>query len=166
MKKLIIAVSLLSIFNSCTSGGSGSGTSVTPASSFSITFRGHTYTSTTPVATTAGGSSGWMLSFNGGTLTTVVLIFQGWNYFNLTSGIGTYKLGGISNGIHYSANPCTLSDYASGGAAYRADATDTTSQAIVTISNGTECKGTFTVNLNDGAGNYYPATGSFDYIKP
>jgi len=168
MKKLIIAISLLTITactkSSTSSSPSGTGTGT---STCSVTFQGTTYNLTTVLATTTeantvGAVNGWECYLSSSSSTSLTILFTGFNY-NIVNGLGTYKISGKTNGVNFSSGQFTLVNHNAGNATFLADATDTISTATVTISNSTECKGTFSVSLNDGTGHYYPATGSFDY---
>lgn len=176
MKKQILTIlagTLLGI-SSCTTSGSGSGTSVTPtapASAFSVTFQGNTYTSSVATATTSqwgtqgGTSMGWVSYVTGGSTKNVSIQFQDFVGFSILSGLGSYYANTHIPGTTsmYVGGKCTLVDFNHGNAGYTTDDNDSTSIVNVTVANSSECKGTFTVRLNNGTGAYSTATGSFDY---
>lgn len=177
MKKRIqsIALSLLVALSSCHTSSSSS-TSVTPAtptSTFNITYNGKTYhlTSSAPgtvpatviSAITASSSSPaqW-----GATLVAqnshIQCSFMAEKVTNLSTAIGTYNEVGCGGGVTHST--LNLTDMDDGNKRYETDCTghDTTGSITITVSNSSECKGTFSLTLSYN-GNYYPATGDFDY---
>ena len=170
----IIAAGLLLTISSCTTSGSGSGTSVTPATSstFNITYNGKTYhltsTTTAPItvvtamtnSSSATGTTFWTASA-GASNNHIQCSIGGGKFTDLSNATGVYK-GGCGGGTTYSA--LNLTDLDDGNKRYETDCTghDTTSTLTITTSNATEVKGTFNVILTYN-GNYYPATGDFDY---
>ena len=186
MKKLIIAVSLLTTLNACTSGsGSGGSTSATPASTFSITYAGKTVT----VSSSTTGSVASAIPTNNpgdvyGNLNTATPVYAGYRIgivalnskinfimsglkLDATTALGTYRCGSYTAASGYgdlAYGDMRLTDADAGNKQYLSDATgkDTTSTVTVTVASSTECKGTFNITLSSN-GIYYPATGSFDY---
>jgi|GEM_PF-3032353 len=177
MKQLtIIAAGLLLTISSCTTSGSGSGTSVTPttSSTFNITYNGKTYhlasTATVPLtivnATTFSSTSPstgimtWDINAVASN-SHIQCNIGGIKFTDVSTAVGTYKAG-CGGGTTLST--LNLTDYDDGGKMYQTDCTgaDTTSTVTVTSSTSTECKGTFNVILSY-SGHYYPATGDFDY---
>lgn len=193
MKKLIIAVSLLTLA-ACTKSGTtsssspGSTTSI-PTSTFNITFNGKTYnlnssiTGTAIVVTTKsnpgtlyGNNSSCNCNYAGYSVGIVAGSSQMSCEFiggqlSASTALGTYKSGAyggcdtFSTFIFYGS--IMLVDHNDGNKEYWdgnecGHAADTTSMIAVTVANANECKGTFSVQLYYN-GNYYPATGDFDY---
>jgi hypothetical protein len=174
MKKLIMAVSLLTILNAChTSSSSTSVTPSAPTSTFNITYNGKTYhlTSSAPgtvpvtvISAITGSSSSpvaeWTVS-TGATDSHIQCTFGGAKFNNMSTAIGTYR-SGCGSGVTISS--LYLLDKDDGNKTYETDCTghDSTSTLTVTVASATECKGTFNVILSYN-GNYYPATGDFDY---
>ena len=177
MKRIaIIAAGLLIAASSCTPSGSGSGTTVTPATSstFNISFNGKTYnlTSTTTVPLTVVNASTISTTSPSSGITTwgvnalasnshIQANIGGIKFVNINTAVGTYKAG-CGGGTTLST--LSVTDYDDGSKRYETDCTgsDTTSTVTVTTSTSTECKGTFNVILTYG-GVSYPATGDFDY---
>ena len=173
MKKQIVTILLLAgamlTVTSCHTSSSPVPSSTT-TSSFSVTFQGSTNNFTTGVATALQGdySTGnpSILTFNTGNTTSIILLVQLYSSTAINA-LGVYKVSGrFSLNSTFSGGTATIADYSQGGTSYSIDANDTTSAATVTISNGTECKGTFNLRLNNGSGTYSTAAGTFDYIKP
>ena len=191
MKKqiIIIAVSVLTALNSCTTSGSGSGTSVTPTptSTFDITINGHSYhlsgQATNPTASSYLGIAGTTLGVstiyeysltcnNALSGNTINVKIGGWKT-DMSSATGNYY-----NGYDSSASGITwpggspgnngsiqVVDIADGGKTYSnimGVYAGQISTINVTVSNSTELKGTFNLNLSYN-GAIYNITGDFDY---
>ncbi len=177
MKRIAtIAAGLLIAASSCTPSGSGSGTTLTPATSstFNITYNGKTYhlTSTTTAPLTVVNATTTSSTSPSSGITTwginavasdshIQCNMGGIKFTNISTAVGTYKAG-CGGGTTLST--LNLTDADDGNKMYQTDCTgaDTTSTVTVTSSTSTECKGTFNVILSYG-GHYYPATGDFDY---
>ena len=163
MKKIVIAVSLLSIFNSCTTGGSGSGTSTTPSadttfngSYFQISYGGKSFYAKDAsvnntfghiVVLTATGGSGVFYSIALVDASGVYGLVSGThlNFSYIGTGTGVFSLYGPSNVIQQ--NPFT-------------EYTDTSGTVTVSYSGSDYIQGTFATTLF-ATGFSYPATGSF-----
>lgn len=84
--------------------------------------------------------------------------------------VGTYRTGGTSgtkSDVLYGVS-ATITHYLEGGKQYGpslSKCVDTNGVIEVTLSNSTECKGTFTTTTTDANGTTYPVTGNFHYKK-
>ena len=166
MKKPIIVICLVSAL-SCTKKSSTTSTpspTAVSASTFNITFNGRTYNITQGIAaitsSPTGTSPDWGVLVGAGD-THIRCNISGVKSGSPATALGIYKSG---NATGLPTTTLDLTDYDNGGKRYTSsvDGHDTTSQITVSISNATECKGTFSVILSYN-GNYYPATGDFDY---
>ncbi|PQJ09378.1 hypothetical protein CJD36_019210 [Flavipsychrobacter stenotrophus] len=169
MKKITIAVCLLSTLYSCHPSGS---TTVTPSvttSTCNITFNGKTYnvsvTGTVPgntiTANTQNLNNVFVFGLRSLDLNKVDVTISAHKY-DISTALGTYITGySISNTPILVGCYITVTDYGDGGKVY-SGTSDSLSTVNVSLSNGSEVKGTFNVNLlYNGA--TYPATGDFDY---
>jgi len=184
----LIATSLLSAFTAChTSSSSTSVTPSAPTNTLNITINGHSYHITghstgshvTPYfdlsGTTVGAGSIFEFSMTGNDVTAgnkINLRIGGWKT-DMSSATGTYYNGydSSSSGITwpggYPGNSGTIQvvDYGDGGKAYSnliGVYAGQKSTVTVTVSNSTELKGTFNLNLSYN-GTIYNITGDFDY---
>lgn len=188
--QILLILAIIAIFSSCSPGG---GSSVTPTSgsTFNITLSGHTYNivhSTTNVAmtattvseaanfsaqgyfqTTQGSTPGFKFtllagdkSSTSGNILHVDALLSGFKAGS-SSAIGTYRTGGDATSDMISI--VSVLDQADGGKNYIG--CDTNSTITVTISNATEVKGTFDLNLiyNYNYSSTFHCTGSFDIFK-
>jgi len=189
MKKPLLTIASMIFLSSCsTHSGSGS-TTVTPSgttSTFNITIAGHTYnltenTSVIPVTTSIIATTADAENVTYGTgnsypntifqsyiqsLNSNQILFSALGIKpDLSTAIGTYRVGvypdpAVSGGYISFYSPVQIRDYGDGGKLYTS--ADTTSSITISISNGSEVKGTFSLSLYYN-GSYYPATGDFDY---
>ena len=167
MKKsilLLIAGAMLAMTSCHTSGtGSTSVTPTTPTSTFNITINGHSYHLT--------NSSNIYTSIVGTTLATdiykakimVTDVHSGSFVIggikpDLSSALGTYS---CDSAIEKTYGLTSIRDDGDGGKIY-SSLCPGISTVTVTVSNGTELKGTFSLNLSYN-GTVYPITGDFDY---
>ncbi len=165
MKNQLVTLLVLATIaiNGChTSSSSTTVTPTTPVSTFNITINGHSYhlssnaNSNPPIvvrATTLSVAGEFMLSFGGTNTNQVGTSFTGLKS-DLSSPLGTY----IVDSSHGSNE---VEDYGDGSKIYIGNHSSG-GTATVTICNGTECKGTFNVNLSYN-NITYPVTGDFDY---
>ena len=168
---LLLAGAAMFAISSCSTGGSTVTpvTPTTPVSTFNITFNSKTYnlisSSTKPVtivAQTINQSNGFGVVVSAGDLTKVSFKSVG-HMYNLASAIGNYTTGyGVSTTPSYfTGSYIDIVDFGDGGKDY-SGTMDSTSTINISVSNGTEVKGTFNINLLYN-GTTYPATGDFDY---
>jgi hypothetical protein len=161
---LIIAVCLLTV-TACTKKSSSSSSAPTgAASTFNITFNGKTYHESTATVITnviAVTTTTNTLSVPPRFICELAVITKNIkctpiaDKADISTAIGTYK---VSGGW---VAPINFIDYGDGGKQY---SNDTNSTITVTMSTGSEIKGTFNFILHYNGGNY-PATGDFDYKK-
>ena len=178
----IIAVSLLAALSSCHTSSSSSTTvtPTTPTSTFNITVNGHSYhlsgnmSSNPPIsvtATTTGSGTAYSLAISATDLNHSISASISAYKTDLSSALGTYYEGydssasGITHPGGQIGGYMTIIDYGDGGKAY------TNQQGVyagqistvdVTVSNGSEVKGTFSLKLNYN-GTISNITGDFDY---
>ena len=167
MKKLIIAVSLLTTLSACHTAGSG--TSVTPSTTtgtLNITFNGKTYNIT-------NSSNTAIHSFD------VYFIDDGWAYqtnFQMLTPVNGIQIGFQGIKRDRSTMPGNYADSSFQTTNPTAFITDSAINSYVGVAPGTtanitvytahEIKGTFTMTVVSGTNSQtYTATGNFDYNK-
>lgn len=190
---MVATIAILTVSSCSPGGGTTTPPPVTPpapVSTFNITFNGHTYnltsSTTVPVTSVTASTSTPGQAFGIPDYCTGHFVYAdfkaaiiasnsqinaiiGGNKMGASSAIGTYRSGSYND----ASGDCTkdriygglqVIDMGDGGKVYTSDQSgkDTTGTITVTVSNATECKGTFSVILSY-SGNYYPATGDFDY---
>lgn len=169
---LVAAIAILTV-SSC---HTGSGTTpppvtpTTPVSTFNITYNGKTYNLTSGGGTVINATcmapiAGTPIPEDGLTLLASNTHIQG-HFFGIKRTDLSNYIGVYHPGFDYTKEVMELdiTDYDDGAKKYTSDFTgkDSTSIMTVTTNTTTECKGTFSVILSY-MGNYYPATGDFDY---
>lgn len=196
MKKLIIiAVSLLTL-SACNKKSSTSTTpgGSTSSSTFNITLAGHTYnlvynTAYTPMTASTTSETGDFIA-NGYFLNTlgntpgfdfqvfaadetagsstplhINALIKGYKV-GPSSALGVYRTGlGGPDAADGVIEVIEIIDQGDGGKVY--EGCDTNSTITVSVSNATEIKGTFSLNLyyNNSFSTIYPCTGNFDIFK-
>jgi hypothetical protein len=176
-KLIIIAVCLLS-FASCTkkststgsgTGGGTPGTGTTPVSTFNITIDGHSYNEP-PLSMTAQtfsllkSNGGNYMVFNLNCVNNKVLAAIKAYKLDASTGTGTYI---ADNSPFVSFGSTLVTDYGDGGKMYinnNGAALIGSVSVNVTVSNGSQCKGTFDMNLEYN-GSLHNIKGNFDYRK-
>jgi hypothetical protein len=166
-KLLFIAVCLLS-FASCTKkssstgSGSGSGTSGTgtdPVSTFNITVDGHNYNFSG--SSKDFGYTAYTLGVNNCMTFNLSFISQS----KVLAEISGIKLDATSAiGKYFDSGLVTVTDFGDGGKMYSNYGYAHQVTVNVTVSNGSQCKGTFDMNL-DYNGSLHNIKGDFDYRK-